>query len=65
MVEDGEGALLGHSLPEGAEVRQNPPACFCRDASSCWKSQSLRLSGTQQHDVWVLERLSGAVSRLV
>lgn len=65
MVEDREDALLGHGFPEGAEVRQNPPACFCKDPSSCWTSKSLRLPGIQQHKVWVLERLSGAVSGLV
>lgn len=62
MVQDGEDAFLGHCLPKGAEVRQSPPACFCKDHCSCWNSKSLRPPGIQQHKVWVLGRLSGGVT---
>lgn len=65
MVEDGEAALLGYSLRKGAEIRQSPPAHFCEDPSSCWESESLRLSGIYNHNIWVLKHPHGAVRWLV
>lgn len=58
MVEVGEDALLAHSLHKGVEVRQNPPAWFCKDSSSCCRS--LRLPGFWQH-ICVLGHFSEGV----